>query len=84
MMLLFGIFWDLWGLKKSERSQGIGEALLRKCMLSMRESGYGYAMIGWADPKAAPMYEKRFGAVRIPGSFPGIYSNMVGIEEMEE
>ena len=72
------------GAKKSERSQGIGEALLRKCMLSMRESGYGYAMIGWADPKAAPMYEKRFGAVRIPGSFPGIYINMVGIEEMEE
>ena len=30
------------------------------------------------------MYEKRFGAVRIPGSFPGIYSSMVGIEEMDE
>lgn len=72
------------GVMESERSQGIGEALLRKCMLSMREAGYGYGIIGWASPKAAPMYERCFGAIKIPDSYPGIYGNMVGIEEMEE
>lgn len=72
------------GVMPEERSQGIGEALLRSCMLSMREAGYGYAIIGWASPKAAPMYQKRFGAIWIPDSFPGIYQNMVGIDGMEE
>lgn len=72
------------GVKESERSQGIGEALFRKCMLSMKESGYGYAIIGWASTKAAHMYERCFNAIWIPDSFPGIYGNMVGIEGMEE
>lgn len=77
-------FLDPLGVKNSERSQGIGEALLRKCMLSMREEGYGYGIIGWASPKAAPMYQKKFHAMWIPDSFPGIYENMTEIEGMEE
>lgn len=72
------------GVAESERRQGIGQALLGKCMLSMKEAGYGYAIIGWADEGAKHMYESCFGASEIPGSFPGIYQNMIGIEEMEE
>lgn len=72
------------GVAEKERKQGIGQALLRKCMISMKEAGYGYAIIGWAAEKAKPMYKKCFGALEIPDSFPGIYENMIGIEEMEE
>lgn len=69
------------GVAESERGQGIGQALLRRCMLAMGEAGYGYAIIGWAAPKAIPMYERCFGATLIPGSHPGIYRAMIEMEE---
>lgn len=69
------------GVDEKERAQGIGQALMRKCMTAMREAGYGYAIIGWAAEKAMPMYERSFGAITIPDSHPGIYANMVEAEE---
>lgn len=68
------------GVDEKERSQGIGQALMRKCMLAMRDEGYGYAIIGWAAEKAMPMYERNFHAILIPDSHPGIYANMVEAE----
>ena len=65
------------GVLESERGKGIGKALLLKCMISMREAGYAYAIIGWAGP--LDYYAKVVGAIPIEGSIPGSYSNMLGI-----
>lgn len=67
------------GVSEECRGLGIGKALLLKCMLALREEGYGYAIIGWSDD-ATPFYEKVVGAVEIPDSIPGIYGQMVGMD----
>jgi hypothetical protein len=45
----------------------------------MRMKGYGYAIIGWADP--AEFYRKTVGAIEIPDhrgtTQPGIYKTML-------
>lgn len=65
------------GVLESERGKGIGRALLLRCMVSMREIGYNYAIIGWAGP--VEYYKKTVGAIPIEGSIPASYSNMLGI-----
>ena len=59
-----------------ERGKGIGKALLLSCLHAMREMGYAYAIIGWAD-EAAPFYEKTVNAMAIPDSHPAIYQNLI-------
>ena len=66
------------GVAEDMRGHGIGKALLIRCMISMRERGYAYAIIGSAGPK--DFYKKAVGAVGIEGSIPGAYRNMVGAE----
>jgi hypothetical protein len=39
--------------------------LLLKCLVAMKEEGYGYAIIGGVEPKNWPFYEKASGAVPI-------------------
>ena len=63
------------GVAKSERGQGIGAALLLKCLEAMREDGYGYAIIGSAGPEE--FYTKCCGARVIENDQPNIYSRMV-------
>ena len=62
---------------KEERKQGIGKALLLKSLESMREMGYGYAIIGWPTTSAIPFYEKCVGAVMIESESMGVYERMV-------
>ena len=66
------------GVLAEERGKGIGKALLGKCMISMREKGYGYAIIGWAVD-AVKFYEKAVNATVIDGSVPvkSIYKNLI-------
>ena len=66
------------GVAEDMRGHGIGKALLIRCMISMRERGYAYAIIGSAGPK--DFYRKAVGAIGIEGSIPGAYRNMVGAE----
>ena len=44
----------------------------------MKLKGYGYAIIGWAEPPA-DFYRKTVGAIEIPehGATPGIYKTML-------
>ena len=65
------------GVLESERGNHIGKALLIKCLLGMREAGYGYAVIGWCD-HAREFYRHTVGAIPIPGSDPEntVYSRM--------
>ena len=70
------------------RGKHIGKALLLRTLFAMREAGYGYAIIGWAED-AAPFSEKTVGARFIEGGTPEntVYSRMIrmrrkaGIEE---
>ena len=66
------------GVQEEMRGHGIGKALLIRCLISMRERGYAYAIIGSAGPK--DFYRKAVGAIGIEGSIPGAYRNMVGAE----
>ncbi len=59
------------GVRADLRGQGIGAALLFRCLDSMREMGYAYAVIGGVGP--ARFYEKTCGAFIIPGSEVGVY-----------
>lgn len=66
------------GVAEDMRGQGIGRALLLRCLISMKERGYAYAVIGSAGPM--DFYRKAVGAIPIEGSNPGAYRNMVGCE----
>ena len=57
------------------RGKGTGRALLMACMQDMRLKGYGYAIIGGVGPEE--FYSKTVGAVNIPESTPGIYTNLL-------
>ena len=63
------------GVDERFRGKGIGKALLIKCLLTMYELGYGYAIIGAAGP--VKFYEKNCGAVVIPDCMPGVYEQLV-------
>ena len=60
------------GVREDLRGSGAGAALLFRCLESMRELGYAYAVIGGVF-EAQPFYEKVCGAFVIPGSEKGIY-----------
>ena len=65
------------GVAKASSGKGIGKALLGKCLESMKEKGYGYAIIGYVTD-AIDFYAKACGAEVIEGSSPekSIYSNL--------
>ena len=63
------------GVLESMRGMGIGKALLLRSLLSLRERGYAYAIIGGVGPVA--FYEKCVGARVIPDSTPGIYRDFL-------
>lgn len=62
-------------VKAEERGKGIGRALLLRSLASLREQGYGYAIIGGVGPAA--FYEKTVGATLIPQSSPGVYKDFL-------
>lgn len=62
------------GVTEAERGKGIGKALYFRCLHSMYEAGYAYAIVGWAGP--VDFYAKASGAMVIPDSSPGEYRNL--------
>ena len=63
------------GVIPAARSQGIGKALLLASLSALREMGYVYAIIGAAGP--VDFYQKTVGAIAIPDSEPGIYTDLL-------
>jgi ribosomal protein S18 acetylase RimI-like enzyme len=63
------------GVDEAARGMGLGKALLFRCLTSMREMGYAYAVIGGVGPRE--FYEKACGATVIEGSDPGIYGDIL-------
>lgn len=64
------------GVDPEYRGKGVGKALLLKCLVALKEAGYGYAIIGGVAPHNWPFYEKTCGAVTIANS-KKIYDRMV-------
>ena len=63
------------GVIQSAQGKGIGKALLLAALEGLREMGYVYAIIGAAGP--VRFYQKTVGAIIIPDSEPGIYTDML-------
>ena len=63
------------GVLESARGRGIGKALLLASLWALREMGYVYAIIGAAGP--VRFYQKTVGAIIIPDSEPGIYTDLL-------
>lgn len=63
------------GVAPSHRGRGIGTALLIASLWGLHDLGYAYGIIGAAGPVA--FYQKAVGAIEIPGSVPGIYTDML-------
>jgi GNAT superfamily N-acetyltransferase len=61
------------GVIPAAQGKGIGKALLLASLEALRELGYVYAIIGAAGP--VHFYEKTVGAIVIPDSEPGIYTD---------
>jgi hypothetical protein len=70
------------GVMEAERGKDIGKALLLASLWGMREMGYAYGIIGGAGP--TEFYTKACGATVIPGSTPGIYTDMLKAAPMPE
>jgi ribosomal protein S18 acetylase RimI-like enzyme len=63
------------GVSESARGLGLGKALLLKSLEALRELGYAYAIIGGVGPRE--FYANACGAVEIPGSDPGTYTDLL-------
>jgi len=63
------------GVLESLRGEGVGTALLLSSLWGLREMGYVYGIIGGAGPVS--FYEKTVGAIVIPESEPGIYTDLL-------
>jgi predicted N-acetyltransferase YhbS len=63
------------GVIPAAQAQGIGKALLLASLWALREMGYVYAIIGAAGP--VHFYQKTVGAIVIPGSDRGIYTDLL-------
>ena len=63
------------GVAGEHRGNGLGRALALSVLHSMREQGYGYAVVGDAGP--ADFFSRVCGATVIPGSKPGIYRQRI-------
>lgn len=63
------------GVLNNARGRGIGKALLLASLNGLRDMGYVYAIIGGVGP--VRFYQKAVGAIVIPDSEPGIYSDLL-------
>ena len=63
------------GVSESARGLGLGKALLFKALEGIRDLGHAYAIIGGVGPKE--FYAKNCGAIEIPGSDPGTYTDLL-------
>jgi hypothetical protein len=63
------------GVQATERGHGHGTTLLLASLWGLREMGYVYGIIGGVGP--TEFYAHAVGAIPIPGSDPGIYTDIL-------
>ena len=71
-------FFGPMGVNPDYRGKGIGKALLLASLRAMLELGYAYAVIGGVGP--TDFYASCAGAIPIPDSAPGVYTDMLARE----
>lgn len=72
-------FFGPMGVVDTAQAKGVGKALLLASLWGLREMGYVYAIIGAAGPVG--FYQKTAGAIVIPDSEPGLYTNLLKINQ---
>ena len=68
-------FFGPMGVLDRVQGKGVGKALLLAALAALREMGYVYAIVGAAGP--VHFYQKTVGAIVIPDSEPGIYTDLL-------
>src|SRR5689334_8858266 len=68
-------FFGPMGVVDDAKNSGVGKALLLAALAALREMGYVYAIVGAAGP--VRFYQKTVGAIIIPDSEPGIYTDLL-------
>jgi predicted N-acetyltransferase YhbS len=68
-------FFGPMGVVERAVGKGAGKALLLAALWGLRELGYVYAIVGAAGP--VHFYQKTVGAIVIPDSEPGIYTDLL-------
>jgi len=68
-------FFGPMGIVTAMRGKGVGKALLLSCLQGLQELGYVYGIIGGVGP--VEFYEDAVGAIVIPNSDPGIYTDLL-------
>ena len=68
-------FFGPMGVATPLRGSGVGKALLVAGLTGLAEMGYVYGIIGGVGP--IEFYEKGVGAMAIPDSTPGIYTDLL-------
>ena len=63
------------GVIPAAQGKGIGKSLLFASLSALREMGYVHAIIGAAGP--VDFYQTTVGAIVIPDSAPGIYTDLL-------
>ena len=63
------------GVNEEMRGRGVGRALVLASLWGLREMGYVYGVVGGVGP--VEFYQKTVGAIAIPDSAPGIYSDLL-------
>lgn len=63
------------GVAEIARGKGVGKALLVASLWGLNELGYVYGIIGAAGP--VEFYREAVGAIEIPDSKPGIYTDLL-------
>lgn len=63
------------GVMDAHRGQGLGTTMMMECLHAMKEMGYAYGVVGDAGP--VDYYVKTVGAIVIPDSSPGIYTEKI-------
>ena len=66
------------GVIEDARNRGIGKALLLSALWGLKEMGYVYGIIGGAGP--VQFYQQSVGAIVIPESEPGIYTDLLKLD----
>jgi len=72
-------FFGPMGVVENAKNNGVGKALLLAALAALKEMGYVYAIVGAAGP--VRFYQKTVGAIIIPDSEPGIYTDLLKSNE---
>lgn len=64
------------GVKESYRGNGVGKTLFMETLKAMKNDGYGYSIIGWANDRAVKFYQKNANAMPLNNT-KSVYDRLI-------